>query len=77
MQVLKKIALRSRVDIIIFFSEILANKNKLDDVHRELDFDFCFYVDCNGRSKGLRLLWKKIVNVTISDFTTNCIDSYV
>jgi len=40
---------------ILFLSEKLVSRNKIEDLRYLLSFDFCFSIDRSGRAGGLAL----------------------
>jgi len=42
---------------LLFLSETLAHRNKIEELRFLLDYDCCFPVDRTGISRGLALFW--------------------
>lgn len=59
---------------IIFLSETLVKKNKVEKVKKQLDFVGCHAVDAVGHGGGLALLWKNEGGITIVNSCSNFID---
>jgi exonuclease III len=56
---------------LLFLSETLVHKNKIEDLRYFLGFDFCFSVDCIGRSGGLAMYWRASFPCQIINYSTN------
>lgn len=54
---LKEIVTQFRPNLI-FLSEILVNKSRVEVVCKEIHFAGCHVVDAQGHGGGLALLWK-------------------
>lgn len=64
-------------DFQVRASETKAKDNKLQKLKRRLDFENMFVVDCNGRSGGLCLFWKKNIKVDVIYSDNNVIHFFV
>ncbi|CAN1729936.1 LINE-1 reverse transcriptase homolog [Linum perenne] len=62
---------------VIFLSETLVQKQKMEEIRIKLKFDGCFVVDPIGRSGGLCVLWKEGSRIDVLNFSTNCINMKV
>jgi len=56
---------------LLFLSETLAHRNKIEELHYCLGYDSCFPVDRTGRGEGLALFWKNSLNCQLVDFSNN------
>jgi hypothetical protein len=56
---------------LLFLSETLVHKNKVEDLRYVLGFDFCFSVDSIGRSGGLAIYWRANFNCQIVNYSQN------
>jgi hypothetical protein len=56
---------------LLFLSETLVHRSKIEALHYLLGFDFCFSVDCTGRSGGLALFWRTSFNCQIANYSNN------
>src|SRR3954465_10253726 len=50
---------------VLFLSETLSKKQKLESIRILLKFDSCLSVDVVGRSGGLAVLWKGTANCRV------------
>ena len=62
---------------LLFLSETKRTSNEMSWLRCRWGFDHCFSVNCQGRSGGLALLWRKEVKVSIRSFTTHHIDAVI
>ncbi|XP_058782838.1 uncharacterized protein LOC131657458 [Vicia villosa] len=62
---------------VLFLSETLAKKQKLESVRVTLKFDSCLTVDVVGRSGGLAVLWKYTVTCNVVNYSRNFINLVV
>lgn len=65
---------RARRPEVIFLSETLAHRARIDEVKARLNFSFCFAVDVTGRSGGLCMLAKDAEVCSLIGFSNNHID---
>jgi hypothetical protein len=56
---------------LLFLSETLVSRNKIEDLRYLLGFDFCFSVDRSGRGGGLALFWRTSFSCQIVDYSNN------
>jgi len=56
---------------ILYLSETLVHRNKIEDLRYLLGFDSCISVDGTGRGGGLALFWRHSSNCTLVDFSKN------
>jgi len=56
---------------LLFISETLSHRNKIEDLRYLLGFDFCFLVDHSGRGGGLALFWRASFNCNIVNYSNN------
>jgi hypothetical protein len=56
---------------LLFLSETLVSRNKIEDLRYLLGFDFCFSVDRSGRGGGLALFWRAYFNCNIVNYSNN------
>jgi len=56
---------------ILFLSETLVHRNKIEEFRYVLSFDSCFSVDRVGRGGGLALYWRSFINCQIVDYSNN------
>jgi hypothetical protein len=54
---------------ILFLSETLAHRNKIEELHFLLDC--CFPVDRTGRGGGLALFWRNSLHCKLVDFSSS------
>lgn len=59
---------------IIFLSETLVKRNRIERVRKILGFGACFAVDAQGHGGGLALFWKNEGGVVITGSSQNFID---
>lgn len=57
--------------------ETKVNSREWDYLRFKLGFNYCFAVDCSGRSGGLALLWNPNLNLTIQSYSKYHIDAIV
>jgi len=55
----------------LFLRETLVFKNKMEEFHYVLGFDYCFAVDRQGRSGGIALFWRNSFNCKILNYSQN------
>jgi exonuclease III len=58
---------------ILFLSETLAHRNKIEELRYLLGYDSCVRVDRTGRGGGLALFWRNSFNCQLIDFYNNYI----
>ena len=51
--------IRAHKSDVIFLSKTLVHDQRIGEIKVKLNFDYCFSVDCFGRSDGLALFWRK------------------
>ena len=56
---------------LLFLSETLAHRNKIEELRFLLGYDCCFPVDRTGRSGGLALFWRNSLHCQVIDFSNN------
>ncbi|KEH36675.1 endonuclease/exonuclease/phosphatase family protein [Medicago truncatula] len=56
---------------ILFLSETLVYRNKIEEFHYVLGFSNCFAVDRVGRSGGLAFYWNSSLNCQIINYSQN------
>jgi len=56
---------------LLFLSETLAHRNKIEELRLLLGYDSCFHVDRTGRAKGLALFWNNVLNCQLVNFSSN------
>jgi len=56
---------------ILFLSETLAHRNKIEELRYLLGYNSCVHVDCTGRGGGLALFWRNSFNSQLIDFSNN------
>jgi exonuclease III len=56
---------------ILFLSETLVYKNKIEELRYVLGFNFSFSVDRIGRSGGLAMFWRSSLNCQLLDYSQN------
>ncbi|KAK1393063.1 hypothetical protein POM88_012119 [Heracleum sosnowskyi] len=62
---------------ILFLSETLCRKDKMENVRKGIRFEGAFAVDCQGQGGGITMLWKNKEEVTIQSYGINHIDAKV
>src|SRR3954469_3133547 len=73
---LRQLAQKHRPDVL-FLSETLSKKHKLESIRVMLKFDSCLSVDVVGRSGGLAVLWRDSANCRIVNFSRNYVNMLV
>lgn len=68
---------RTRKPDIIFLFETLSHGVRLESLRVKLKFDFCFSINCNGRSGGLAVLWVNKISCSVLNYSRNHIDMLV
>ncbi|GAU38731.1 hypothetical protein TSUD_208420 [Trifolium subterraneum] len=48
--------------------------NKIENLRYALEYDYCFTVDRDGRGGGVAVMWRKVVNCSITNYSLNHID---
>jgi len=56
---------------LLFLSETLAHRNKIEELCFLLGYDSCFYVDRTGRVEDLALFWKNSLHCQLINFSNN------
>lgn len=56
---------------VLFLSETLVHRNKIEAFRYLLGFDSCFSVDCISRSGGLALFWRTSSNCQLINYSNN------
>jgi len=56
---------------LLFLSETLAHRNKIEELRFLLGYDCCLPVDRIGRGGGLALFWRNSLNCQLVDFSNN------
>jgi hypothetical protein len=56
---------------LLFLSETLAHRNKIEELRFLLGYDACFHVDRTGRAGGLALFWKNSLHCQLVNFSSN------
>jgi len=56
---------------LLFLSETLAHRNKIEELSVLLGYDACFHVDRTGRAGGLALFWKNSLQCQLVNFSNN------
>lgn len=62
---------------IVFLSETWSDKEYMEKVHCDLEFDGLFTVPNNGQGEGLAMLWKSEIIVWVDSFSNYHIDAIV
>ncbi|CAN0847031.1 hypothetical protein LINGRAHAP2_LOCUS4761 [Linum grandiflorum] len=62
---------------VVFLSETLVSKQKMEEIMVKVGFEGCFVVDVRGRSGGLGMLWREKTQLNLLRYTDNFIDSEV
>ncbi|XP_073049618.1 uncharacterized protein [Primulina eburnea] len=62
---------------LLFLSETKMRETNCKHWKIMLGFSGCFMVDCKGKSGGLAMLWKELLNVSIKSFSSGHIDSII
>lgn len=68
---------RARKPDIVFLFETLSYGVRLESIRIKLKFDFCFSINCIGRSGGLAVLWNNKINCNVLNYSRNHIDMLV
>jgi hypothetical protein len=61
----------------IFLSETLVHINKIEEFRYMLGYDYCFAPDRVGRGGGIALFWRKTINCTIVNYSSNHINAKI
>lgn len=69
--------IRSHKPDFLFLSETLVTSNKIATLCSKFHFHNSFAVDCNGRSGGLAIFWKRSFNCNVQDYSSNHINVQV
>jgi len=56
---------------LLFLSETLAHRNKIEELRVLLGYDACFHVDRTRRAGGLALFWKNSLHCQLVNFSNN------
>jgi len=56
---------------LLFLSETLAHRNKIEELRYLLGYDSCVHVDHTGRGGGLDLFWQNSFNCQLIDISNN------
>jgi len=56
---------------LLFLSETLAHRNKIEELHFLLGSDCCFPVGRTGKGRGLALFWRNSLHCQLIDFSHN------
>jgi hypothetical protein len=56
---------------LLYLSEKLVHRNKIEELRYVLGFDSCFSVDRIGRSGGLAFFWRTSLNCQLIDYSNN------
>ena len=59
---------------LLFLTETKRNSNEMKWLKYRWGFEGCFTVDCQGRARGLVLLWDEEVNVRILSYSNRHIN---
>ncbi|PPR88601.1 hypothetical protein GOBAR_AA32086 [Gossypium barbadense] len=62
---------------IVFLCETKVRSNEMEGIRIRCHIDSCFLVAANECRKGLTILWKNEVKVTVKNFSDHHIDSLV
>ena len=68
---------RAQDPSVLFLAETWADKDRLDKVCDDLNFDEKWIVDRISRARGLALFWKNSVSIKIVGSSLNFIDAIV
>jgi hypothetical protein len=52
----------------------MTHLNKIENLRYALEYDYCFTVDRDGRGGGVAVMWRKVVNCSITNYSLNHID---
>lgn len=70
---LKKLAQQQKPDII-FLVETLSNSRKLENIRVLLKFEACLSIDVEGRSGGIVMIWRKVGNCNVLNYSRNFVN---
>lgn len=59
---------------IIFLSETLCKKEKVENVRKKIRFEGTFVVNCQGQGGGLAMFWRNKEEITLQTYSNNHID---
>lgn len=65
---------RDRNPDVLFLIETISVASKVEELRIKLGFSQCFSVDRVGRSGGLAVFWKSVVECNISRYSQNHVD---
>lgn len=57
--------------------ETKCERKRMEEVRLKLGFDYCFVVECRGKSGGIGLLWNSATSVSVKSYTDHHIDAEV
>lgn len=69
--------MKSKAPHLVFLIETKCNSDKMERIRIKLGFDYCFSVNCKGRSGGLALLWNSTMGLEIFNYTSFHIPGFV
>ena len=66
--------IRAKDPSSVFIAETWADKARLKEVQRKIEFDNLFFVERKNRGGGLALYWRNYLDLSIDTFSKNHID---
>ena len=73
-----EVLIRAKDPSVVFLAETWADKARLKEVQRNINFDSLFYVEKNPRGGGgLALYWKNSIDFHVNSFSKYHIDSII
>lgn len=69
--------IKSRKPDFLYLSETLVTSDKIHSSYSRYYFSKTFVLDCNGRSGGLTIFWKRNFDCNVTDLSINHIDVLV
>lgn len=52
----------------------MVDANRIDNLHVDIKYDWCFVVDRIGRGRGLAVFWKNLELVSLLGYSNNYVD---
>ncbi|XP_019161998.1 PREDICTED: uncharacterized protein LOC109158536 [Ipomoea nil] len=68
---------RSKRPSVVYLIETFVDKQRMETIRVHLGFDCVFTVDADGHSGGLALLWNNTVDLRVTGYSSNHVDTEV
>ena len=69
--------IRAKDPSAVFITETWANKARLKEIQRQIEFENLFFLERNNRGGGLALYWRNSLDLSIDTFSKNHIDAII